>query len=41
MPKSFGVIFVVALMIWALLGVLAGEALANDITTYYLNPGRL
>jgi hypothetical protein len=40
MPKSFGVVFVVALMMWAVFGVLAGEALGSEITAHYLNTGR-
>ena len=40
MPKSFGVVFVVALMMWALLGLVAGEALGNDIAMHHLNTGR-
>jgi hypothetical protein len=31
MPRSFGVVFVVALMMWALMGVLAGRALGNHV----------
>jgi parallel beta-helix repeat protein len=31
MPRSFGVVVVVALMMWALLGVLAGRALGNHV----------
>ena len=29
MPRSFGVVFLMALMTWALLGVLAADALGN------------
>ena len=32
MPRSFGVVFVVALVTWALLGMLVSEALANHVT---------
>jgi hypothetical protein len=31
MPRSFGVVFLVALMMWALLGVLAADALGNYV----------
>ena len=32
MPRSFGVVFVVALATWALLGMLVSDALANHVT---------
>jgi hypothetical protein len=32
MPRSFGVVFVVALVTWALLGMLVSEALARAVT---------
>lgn len=32
MPRSFGVVFVVALVTWALLGMLVSEALGNHVT---------
>jgi hypothetical protein len=32
MPRSFGVVFVVALAMWALLGMLVSDALANHVT---------
>jgi hypothetical protein len=31
MPKSFGVVFLVALMTWALLGLFVGRALGNHV----------
>jgi hypothetical protein len=31
MPRSFGVVFLVALMAWALLGLFAGRALGNHV----------
>jgi hypothetical protein len=31
MPRSFGVVFLVALMFWALLGLFAGRALGNHV----------
>lgn len=31
MPRSFGVIFVLALIVWALLGMVASEALGNVV----------
>jgi hypothetical protein len=39
MPRSFGVVFVVALMMWTLLGMLAGEALGSVATMQYMNTG--
>ena len=39
MPKSFGVVFVMALMMWALLAVLAGEALGSEVTMQCVNAG--
>jgi hypothetical protein len=31
MPRSFGVVFVLALAIWALFGILVGQALGNHV----------